>query len=71
MPSTDDKTSPLLRAGRAAVPPGTPAWVTAELLENTRKIWQKRTTFPIGSEEALAIILRVGALIDVLRSENK
>jgi hypothetical protein len=48
------------------MPPGTPEWVTVELLERTRVLWGKRAGFPISSEEALGIILRVSALLKVL-----
>jgi hypothetical protein len=65
MRSNDQTPSPL-RAVRAEVPPGTPAWVTVELLQKTRILWGKRAGSPISSEEALAIILRVSTLLDVL-----
>ncbi len=61
-----DQTPSQLRAARAGMPAGTPEWVTAELLEKTRVLWGKRAGFPISSEEALGIILRVSALLEVL-----
>lgn len=61
-----DQTPSNLRAARAGLPPGTPEWVTVELLEKTRVLWGKRAGFPISSEEALGIILRVSTLLDVL-----
>lgn len=51
---------------RALVPPGTPDWVTPALLEQTQEIWTKRGGIVISSDEALAIILRVSTLLDVL-----
>jgi hypothetical protein len=54
------------RAVRAELPPGSPPWVTVELLQKTQQIWGKRAGIPIGSEEALGIILRVSTLMDVL-----
>ena len=61
-----DQAQSKLRADRAGLPPGTPGWVTVELLEKTRILWGKRAGFPISSEEALGIILRVSTLLDVL-----
>lgn len=54
------------RAGRAATPSKAPTWITPELIEKTRDLWGKRYGIAIGSEEAVAIILRVGTLVDVL-----
>jgi hypothetical protein len=51
---------------RAVVPAGTPAWVTPALLEQTQVIWGERCGIVIGPDEALAIILRVSTLLDVL-----
>ena len=58
------------RAGRADVPSGTPAWVTPELLKKTQEIWGKKSGIPISSDEALGILLRVSALLDVLHTET-
>jgi hypothetical protein len=51
---------------RASVPSGTLAWVTPALLEQTQEIWGKRNGIAINPDEALAIILRVSTLLDVL-----
>jgi hypothetical protein len=59
-------TSVSTSASRPGVPPGTPSWVTAELIERTQKIWGKRSGKAIGPDEALGMILRVGNLFDVL-----
>ena len=51
---------------RALVPPGAPGWVTSSLLEQTQEIWGKRSGITITPDEALAIILRVSTLLDLL-----
>ena len=50
----------------ASMPPGTPAWVKPGLLQRTRDVWGRRAGIPISADEALAILLRTGTLLDVL-----
>ena len=64
--ANENRPTSLIRADRAGLPPGTPEWVTVDLLAKTRDLWGKRAGIPISSEEALAIILRVSTLMDVL-----
>lgn len=49
-----------------AVPPGTPAWISPELLAQTLVTWQPYYQEPLTPEEAVAIIRSVGRLVDVL-----
>ena len=48
------------------VPAGAPAWITSELVEKTIRVWQPYYADPLTPEDALAIILNVGRLFDVL-----
>ncbi len=48
------------------VPPGTPAWISPELLAETLRTWQPYYQQPLTPEEAIAIIRNVGRLVDVL-----
>lgn len=49
-----------------AVPSGSPAWVSPELLALTIRTWQPYYEKPLTPEEAIAIIRNVGRLVDVL-----
>lgn len=55
-------------AHRAAadVPPGTPAWITAELIEHTIRIWQPFYEHPLISEQAVEIIMSADRMMGVL-----
>ena len=48
------------------VPPGAPSWVTPELVGQIIKVWQPYYAEPLTAEEALAIIMNVAGLWDVL-----
>jgi hypothetical protein len=48
------------------VPAGAPSWVTTQLIEDTIRVWQPYYVEPLTTEDALAIILGVGRLVDVL-----
>lgn len=48
------------------VPPGTPAWITANLIEATIRVWQPFYNEPITSEVAVEMLLRVGQLFGTL-----
>ena len=52
-----------------AVPAGAPPWVTPELVADTLRVWQPYYG-NLTSEDALGIILNVGNLFDVLRSNK-
>ncbi len=52
----------------APLPAATPPWITPELVEHTLRVWQPRCTEPLSIDEAIAMILRIGRLSDVLGS---
>ncbi|MBC7784170.1 MAG: hypothetical protein H7144_10050 [Burkholderiales bacterium] len=60
------------RAVRAdALPPNTPAWITAALVLNTIRVWQPRYKNTISVSEAITMLTRVGQLMDVLFGERR
>ena len=52
------------------VPAGTPDWITAELIEQTIRVWQPFYAEVVTPEEAVTMILNVGRLFDVLSSRS-
>jgi hypothetical protein len=50
----------------ATLPPGAPSWVTPELVARTLEVWQPYYSDPLTPEDALAMILGVGCLFDLL-----
>jgi hypothetical protein len=55
----------------SGVPPGAPAWVTADLIAETIRVWQPGYNEPITADEALGILLRVGQLFSDVNSVSK
>jgi hypothetical protein len=53
-------------AARAALPAGTPGWITAELVALTKKVWEPRYGSHLSVEEAVTVLLNVGRLFGVL-----
>ena len=53
---------PLLRE----LPRGTPTWITPELVELTRKVWQPYYDEPLTVEDAITILRNAGGLLDAL-----
>ncbi len=51
-------------------PPGTPRWITPTLVELTLRVWQPHYRDPLSIDEAVRILLRMGALVDALRGEG-
>ena len=51
---------------RASIPPGAPAWVTAELLASTIAVWQPYYSEPLTDQTALDLVLGVGRLFAAL-----
>ncbi len=51
---------------KASLPPGAPAWVTAELLASTIAVWQPYYSEPLTDQTALDLVLGVGRLFAVL-----
>ena len=50
------------------VPAGTPDWITAELIEQTIRVWQPYYQAIVTPEEAVTMILNVGRLYGVFSS---
>ena len=51
------------------VPPGTPNWITVDLLRLTLKVWQKHYNKPLSTQDAVTIILNAGELFGILALE--
>lgn len=52
------------------LPPGTPDWVTAELVEQTLEVWQPRYETPLSAEDAVRILVGASRLIQTLATEE-
>jgi hypothetical protein len=50
-----------------SVPPGTPDWLTAELIALTLHVWQPYYREPLTLEAAVEIIRSAGLLFEALR----
>ena len=50
------------------VPAGTPDWITAELIEQTIRVWQPYYPAMLTPEEVVTMILNVGRLYQALSS---
>ena len=48
------------------LPPGTPAWITAELIALTMRTWQPYYATVVSPEDAVKMITAFGGLIGVL-----
>jgi hypothetical protein len=48
--------------------PALPAWITPELIELTIRIWQPYYETPLTSEEAIAMLIAVGGLFNVIHT---
>lgn len=51
---------------RALLPPGTPNWVTQELVEHTLAVWQPRYPSPLSIEDAVCILTGADRLLRTL-----
>ncbi len=60
---------PTRRDGSTMLPPGTPLWVSIELIELTKKVWEPRYGKPLSVEEAITIVLNAGRLFELLKRE--
>jgi hypothetical protein len=56
--------------GQSPIVPGAPTWITRELVEDTLRVWQPYYQDPLTTEDAVSILVNVGALLDVLREGN-
>lgn len=53
-----------------ALPAGTPAWVTTELIEQTLTVWQPRYESPLSTEDAVRILVCASQLMRTLVDEG-
>jgi hypothetical protein len=53
-----------------SVPPGTPAWITGDLIEATIRVWQPYYNEPITSEVAVEMLIHVGQLLGALQPKG-
>lgn len=53
---------------KGIIPAGTPDWITAELIEQTIRVWQPYYQAIVTPEEAVTMILNVGRLYQALSS---
>jgi hypothetical protein len=53
---------------KSIVPAGSPDWITAELIEQTIRVWQPYYQAVVTPEEAVTMILSVGRLYQALSS---
>lgn len=60
---------PAAPAEPTALPPGTPEWITIDLVRLTLKVWQKHYTEPLSTQDAVTIVLNAGQLFGVLARE--
>lgn len=51
------------------VPPGSPEWITTELISLTLKVWQKHYTEPLTTQDAVTILRNAGQLFGILALE--
>lgn len=49
-----------------ALPPGTPQWVSAELIEATLRCWQRYYDRPLTVDDVVTMILNAGRMFDAL-----
>ncbi|MBI1314923.1 hypothetical protein GC176_26825 [bacterium] len=52
------------------VPAGTPDWITAELIEQTIRVWQPYDETPLTIDDAIEIIRNAGLLFDALSTRR-
>jgi hypothetical protein len=52
-----------------AVPPGTPEWITPELIRRTLQVWQPYYAQRLTPEDAVTMIRSAGELFAVLSRE--
>ena len=48
------------------VPPGTPPWISADLIAHTIRVWEPYYKHSLTKEEAVEILVAVGNLADAL-----
>lgn len=68
--STSSRSVPPQSPGHA-LPAGAPAWVTADLIARTIRVWQRYYPTPLTVDDALAMILNVAGLIEVFSQGDR
>jgi hypothetical protein len=53
------------------VPAGAPRWVTPELIQHTLRVWQPYYDHPLIPADALAIIMGVSRIVEVLSGGDR
>ena len=67
MQKRDDRSETSNRSASVLkVPSGAPPWITPELIEQTLLVWQPFYQDQLIPEDALAIIMSVGRMVDLL-----
>ena len=49
------------------VPPGTPPWITADMIADTLEVWRPYYKNDLTEDDAVQIIITVSNLVDVAR----
>ena len=70
-PNSPAPDSSSTQSAQVSVPPALPAWITAERIEDTIKVWQPYYKDKLTIEDAVAIMVNITALFDVLVEEEK
>jgi len=47
-----------------------PVWITAELIDETRAVWQPKYNQPLTDSEVIEILLNVASLLDAIGESN-
>jgi hypothetical protein len=55
---------------RIELPPGAPAWVSVEMVEQTLRVWQPRYETPLTTEDAVEILMGASGLMHALSLES-
>ena len=66
--SSNHKRDCEVQEGACILPAGTPDWITAELIEQTIRVWQPHYEAVLTPEEAVTMIQTVGRLYQALSS---
>lgn len=53
---------------RGSVPPGTPGWITRELIDKTISVWQRFYSNRLTAADAVEMLISVSNLFGVLRN---
>lgn len=59
-----------VRKNDLVLPPGTPNWVSVELVEQTLEVWQPRYETPLSTEDAVSILVGASRLLRAIGGEE-